>query len=104
MAKFLQGIKEGTISFEDKYQLQSRDVQDYGTGKMRYAEPGTVYTYRQLLELSGKQSDNTAAYVLANIVGNNEIQTFIDSLSMAKTSLADNTTTPAEMGHFFSRI
>lgn len=104
MAEFLQEMEKGRISFEDEYRLQAQDIQDYGTGSMRYAQPGTVYTYQDLLELSGKQSDNTATWVLALILGNDHIQQFIDSLGMSKTSLSDNTTTPVEMGHFWARI
>ena len=104
MAKTLQEIDKEKLHFEDEYRLQQKDIQDYGTGSMRYARLGTTYSYDQLLELSGKQSDNTANWVLALILGKNKVQAFVDSLGMDQTSITDNTTTPVEMGKFFSRI
>lgn len=104
MAKALQEVEKGTISLEDTYRLQAKDIQDYGTGSMRYDSLGTVYTYDQLLRLSGKQSDNTAAWVLSLILGQKEVEQFIDDFGMAESSLADNLTTPQEMGEFLAQI
>ena len=104
MAKVLQKIDAGAISFADTYRLQAKDVQDYGTGSMRYAALGTSYTIDELLTLSGKQSDNTAAWVLNLILGQDEVQQLAEALGMKQTSIKENTTTPAEMGSFFARI
>lgn len=104
MAKILQKIDAGEVSFADTYRLQAKDVQDYGTGSMRYAALGTSYTVDELLTLSGKQSDNTAAWVLSLMLGQDEVQQLAETLGMEQTLIEDNTTTPAEMGSFFARI
>lgn len=101
MAAILQEIEEGNLTFEDQYRLQGRDVQDYGTGTMRYDRAGTLYTYDDLLELSGKKSDNTAAFVLQRIVGKEKLDILLADLEMENTSIEENTATPAEMARLF---
>jgi len=104
MAQVLLEIEEGKLDFKDEYRLQKKDIQDYGTGSMRYDRPGKVYTIDELLDLTGKVSDNTAAWVLNLMVGKSKVQDFINELGMEKTSIEENTTTPAEMGQFFSKV
>jgi len=104
MVAVLQEIEEGNLTFKDQYRLQSRDLQDYGTGSMRYDRLGTIYTYEELLELSGKKSDNTAAFVLSKIVGKEKLDELLADLGMENTSIEENTTTPAEMGKLFVEV
>jgi len=104
MVALLQEIEKGRLTFEDQYGLQKKDIQDYGTGSMRYDRLGTVYTYNDLLELSGKKSDNTAAYVLSKIVGERKLGNLMASLEMKNTSIEDNITTPEEMGWLFVEL
>lgn len=104
MAKVLKEIEEGRLDLEDEYRLQKKDIQDYGTGSMRYDRVGTSYTLDELLSLAGKKSDNTAAWVLNLMVGKKGVSDFISELRMEKTSMEDNLTTPAEMGRFFGQI
>jgi len=104
MAATLQEIEEGNLTFDDQYRLQGRDLQDYGTGTMRYDPLGTIYTYEELLELSGKKSDNTAAFVLSKIVGKEKLDEFLFELEMENTSIEENTTTPKETGRLFVEV
>lgn len=104
MAAVLQEIEKGNLTFEDQYRLQRKDIEDYGTGTMRYDRLGTLYTYEDLLELTGKKSDNTAAFVLSKIVGNKKIDSLFESLKMENTSIKDNTTTPKEIGRLFVEV
>jgi len=104
MAQVLREIEEGRLDFKDEYRLQKKDIQDYGTGSMRYDQLGKVYTIDKLLDLTGKVSDNTAAGVLNLMVGKSKVQDFINELGMEITSMEENTTTPAEMGQFFSKV
>lgn len=100
IVSFYQAMELGKLK-DAEYVLQAEDIQDYGAGSMRYKEPGSKYRYSQLVELSGKESDNTAAYVLVKIIGINVIQEALDKLKMSHTSINDNTTTPKEMGDYF---
>lgn len=104
MASVLQAVDGGDLWLGDTYRLQAKDVQDYGTGSMRYAALGTSYTIDELLTLSGKQSDNTAAWVLNRMVGQDTVEKLVDNLEMEQTSIADNETTPREMAEFFRQV
>ena len=104
MITFYQQVEKGELKEDDVYQLEQNDIQDYGTGIMRYANPGKKYTYSQLVELIGKQSDNTAAFVLENIIGRENVQDLLDKLEMRDTSMEENTTTPKEIGEFLAKL
>lgn len=104
MVTFYQQVEKGKLKEDDEYYLKQKDIQDYGTGVMRYERPGKTYTYSQLVELIGKQSDNTAAYVLEEIIGRKNVQDLIDKLNMKNTSMEENTTTPKEMGDFLVKL
>ncbi|MFZ5365895.1 MAG: serine hydrolase [Patescibacteria group bacterium] len=98
-----QEAEAGRIDLETKYTLKNSDKQP-GAGGMQYKPAGTVYTYRQMAELMGKQSDNTAFYVLRRILGDEKIQKIINDLGMTKTSLAKNETSPSDLGLFFRKL
>jgi beta-lactamase class A len=59
---FLAGKKE--IDLQETVVIQKSDIQDYGTGVIRYEEPGKTYTLQYLAQLALQKSDNTAAHVL----------------------------------------
>ena len=101
MLAFLSQLEKKLYFLDDKYTLKSYDVQDYGTGSMRYQEPGTEYTYDKLLELSGKKSDNTAAHVISNILGAGNIYNFMEVLGLQNTSIDNNETTVQDAGTLF---
>ena len=65
---------------------------------------GSKSTYRELVEAMGQRSDNSAQITLVKIFGNEEIQNYIESIGMTKTSLEENTTTPYEIGGFFQML
>jgi beta-lactamase class A len=100
MVSLYQYVEAGKLTENQIYKLKSEDIIDFGTGQMRYQKPGTEYTYGQLVELCGQYSDNTAAFVLEKIIGRSKIQNYLNSLGMKNTILADNTTTPKQMGDF----
>jgi len=93
----------GNIDLKTKYVLKNSDKVG-GAGSMQYKPAGTVYTYRQMAELMGKQSDNTAFNVFTKILGKEKIQNVIDDLGMKKTSFANNETTPKDIGLFFYKL
>lgn len=98
-----QETEKGNLNLETKYTLRQEDKRS-GSGSLVGQPTGTVYTYRKLAELMGKQSDNTAFAALSRILGERKIQATIDSLGMGKTSFAKNETTPADIGLFFRKL
>jgi len=96
-------IEKGSFSQDTQYKLQTID-KVAGAGSMYYQPVGKIYTHEEMLELMGKQSDNTAFRVFVNLLGAREIQQTIDLLGMNDTSLAENETTPEDIGKFFKKL
>lgn len=93
----LAGNKE--IDLEKIITLQKDDIQDYGTGSMRYDPPGTPYSIKTLARLMMEKSDNTASYILANqIIGMDKIQEFINTSGLTQTDMIENETSAKDMG------
>lgn len=90
--------KTKRVNLEERVVIQKADIQDYGTGSIRYQKYGQAYTLKTLAQLSLEQSDNTAAHVLALKLGKNKIQQFADLLGLSATHMEDNKTTAKDMG------
>lgn len=98
---FYRELEKNKFSPTEEYKLQEQDIQGYGTGVMLSEEPGKIFTYEELLQLSGKKSDNTAAYVLSKILGFKNLEIFLQSLGLKNTSIEKNETTAFEAGKLF---
>lgn len=98
-----QEAEAGRLDLETKYALLAQDKRG-GAGSMQYKPLGTVYTYRQMVELMAKQSDNTAFAALRRILTDEKIQDVIDNLGMKKTSLKESLTSPSDIGLFFRKF
>jgi len=97
--------QNGTIDLDRDITLQASEIQHYGTGSLRYAEPGTVYSIKTLARLMIKQSDNTAAFILANeIVGLNKIQSLIQQWGLTQTDMINNKTSNKDIAVLFRKI
>lgn len=92
------------LKLDDRVTIQKEDVQDYGTGSIRYQEMPATYSLRNLAKLALKQSDNTAAHVLSLKIGEENVQKLVDSWGMDQTNMADNKTTTYDMGILFEKI
>lgn len=104
IVNFYQQVETGQFKETDIYTLKKADLLDYGTGVLRYQKPGSTYTLVDLVVLSGKKSDNTAAYVLEKLIGRKTIQDKLNNIGMINTSIAKNTTTPKEMGDYLVKL
>ena len=83
--------EKGVIDLDKMITLQASDIQDYGTGSIRYDKPGTSYSIKTLGRLMMEKSDNTAAYLLASeIIGLSEIQKLAEDWGMSQTNINDN--------------
>lgn len=96
--------EKGEFDLDEQITLQERDIQDYGTGSLRYEKPGATYSLKTLAKLALKQSDNTAAYILSEKVGRGKIQQVIDSFGLTQTSIVDNTTSSYDLYLLFNGI
>lgn len=77
---------------------QPSDIQDYGSGTIRYDPPGRSYSLKTLARLMMEKSDNTAAYILASlIIGTDKIQSYIDNWGLMQTNIAKNKTSAKDM-------
>jgi len=103
MITMYQKDESGELDLDTTYKLLNSD-KITGSGSLYYKKEGTILTYRELIELMGKQSDNTAFNVAKNIVGGEEIVRTIEDIGMSKTSFEENETTPADIGLLFSRL
>ncbi len=92
------------IDLEEKITLLEADIQDYGTGKLRYEEPGGVYSLKRLAELSFQHSDNTAARLLLLRLGEDNIQNYVSSLGMGATSIPFNEISPKDFGILMTKF
>lgn len=100
MVALLRGFEDGSISATTQYSLSDRDKVG-GIGDMTNSTEGTVFSYGDLLELMGKQSDNTAAAVAKKIVGEERIQSILSDCKMNETSLSEDRTTALDSANLF---
>jgi beta-lactamase class A len=100
---YLAGKNE--IDLEKTITLQEKDIQDYGTGSIRYDPVGSVYSLKTLARLMMEQSDNTAAYLLGTpIIGFKKIQNLIESWELRQTSMNDNKTSAKDMSILLTKM
>jgi len=96
--------ESSSISLDERVTIQESDVQDYGTGSIRYQEMPQTYSLRNLAKLALKDSDNTAAHVLSVRLGTDVIQKLIDTWDLNQTDMVNNKTTVYDMALLFEKI
>jgi beta-lactamase class A len=95
---------KGKINLDEKVTVSKSEVQDYGTGSIRYQDLPATYSLRDLTRLMLNESDNTAAHVLGVRIGTDVIQNMVDSWGMSQTLMADNKTTAYDESSLMERI
>lgn len=88
------------INLEETITIQKEDIQDYGTGSLRYEGEGKPYSLKTLSELAFRQSDNTAAFVIATRIGREDIQRFVQDFGLTATNIDKNKTSAYDAGRF----
>ncbi|RJQ27523.1 serine hydrolase [Candidatus Parcubacteria bacterium] len=96
--------KDNKINLEEKVVVQKEDIQDYGTGSIRYDEPGKVYSLKTLAKLSLEQSDNTAAHLLVLKLGVDEVEEYRKRLGLVATDMENNKTSSRDMGKLLDLV
>lgn len=83
----------GEIDLDKSITLQEKDIQDYGTGILRYEKSGSVYSLKTLARILMEKSDNTADYILTRqIIGNKKLQNQLTNWGLTQTSIDNNKT------------
>jgi beta-lactamase class A len=97
--------QKGEINMDKVITLQQDDIQDYGTGSIRYDPVGSTYTVKTLTRLMMEQSDNTAAFLLANyVLGVDSIQKLIEGWGLVQTDMENNKTSNYDMSLIFEKM
>jgi beta-lactamase class A len=105
MTALYNEAQNGKINFDRIITLQPEDIQDYGTGSIRYDSPGTTYTVKTLVRLMMQKSDNTAAFLLGNyVVGLPTVQSVINTWGLTQTDMAHNKTSNKDMELLLRKI
>lgn len=94
----------GKINLDERITIQKEDVQDYGTGSIRYQKMPQTYSLRNLAKLALNQSDNTAAHVISVRIGEDIIQNQVDTWEMSQTDMNDNKTSAKDIGILLEMI
>lgn len=103
MAGLYMEEEVGNIDLDEKYRLKSSDKVS-GAGSLYDKPVGYEITYRNLIRLMGKQSDNTAFNIARKKLGDDKVNEIITKIGMTKTSLRNNETTPSDIGVFFEGL
>jgi len=65
---------------------------------------GQTRTFQELVESMGKASDNDAFRIVKKALGDEKINQTVKDIGMTNTSLANNETTPKDIGLFFEKL
>ena len=105
LAVLYQEASDNQIDLDKIIVPQKEDIQDYGTGSIRYDPPNTPYSIKTLAKLMIEQSDNTAAHLLGNIViGLPQIQKQIEDWDLLQTDMVNNKTSAKDMALLLRKI
>ncbi len=95
---------KGQLSLNEKITTTAADIQNYGTGSIRYDPVGTSYTLADLAQRAAKQSDNTAAYLILQRLGSAYVQSRTNAWGLADTSITQDRTSPRDIGTLFAAV
>jgi beta-lactamase class A len=104
LAALYYQAQKGEVDLDERVTVQDSDIQDYGTGILRYEGAGGVYSIKTLAQFMMTKSDNTAAYILSQHVGPAKIQQLLDSWGLIQTNMADNKTSNKDMAMLFTKM
>lgn len=103
MAGLYMKYEEGELDIDEIYTLKAEDKKG-GSGSLIGVENGTEFTYRELVQYMGKESDNTAFTASVNYLGEDSLNSIINDIGMWDTSYDTNKTTPRDVGIFFQKL
>jgi beta-lactamase class A len=84
-----QAVDDGIVSLNQTFTLRRQDRRG-GSGVLKFATTGTVYTLQELLEYMIIQSDNTAAEIIVQHLGFDYIRAAFRRLGLNQTEIHPN--------------
>jgi beta-lactamase class A len=96
MAAVFKAVQRGDLTLDQTYTLQAADKRG-GSGPLEYMKSGTQLTVQKMMEVMGKNSDNSAPVILSRLVGRDEVEKTMADLGMINTDFLKNTTTAADI-------
>lgn len=89
---FLEGVQKGDFSLDNTYTLKQSDKyirnnKVSGTGNLQFQANGTKYTYREILSRMISLSDNIAANIIFDTLGNSKLDFFCESYGLKDTRI-----------------
>jgi beta-lactamase class A len=116
MVAAFQAVHDGRLSLSMPITLRRQDRRG-GSGVLKFAAPGTIFTIRELLEYMIIHSDNTATELVVQQLGFDYIQTTFHTLGLQDTEIHpdgfrlaarhvadDNQTSPRDMAFLLEKI
>jgi beta-lactamase class A len=104
LAALYHEVEAGRVRLDTTLTLSATNVQDYGTGVIRYQPLGTRYTLDQLAILLIEQSDNTASYMLAQYLGLSTIDKLVTGWGLTSTIVGQEVSTPQDAARFMQLL
>ena len=103
IAMYLQA-EDGSLDLDTKYELKNSDKVS-GSGSLFSKPEGSEFSYRELIEYMGKESDNTAFNIAKGILDEEFINETVYKVGMDDTVIMgeDQKTTPQDIGIFFEK-
>jgi beta-lactamase class A len=95
--------EDGNLNLDTKYTLKDSDKVK-GSGVLYTEKEGTIYTYRQLAQFMGKNSDRTAYKVMKDVIGDSNIKKYIEEIGLKNTDIDTGITTPDDLGILFQKL
>lgn len=86
MCEILRKVKIGRLKLDDKITIND-DKKTHGDGFLKYLEPGHSFSVKELVTIMIILSDNTAANILIDMAGINDINAFSAELGLKNTIL-----------------
>lgn len=103
MAAFWAEAEKGNIDPDTFYVLKTKDKVG-GAGSLQTKPEGFEISYKDLVSLMGKQSDNTAYKIIRQQIGDEAVVKILLKAQMKNTDLSTNKTTPADIGRFYQHL
>lgn len=104
LASLYHEVERGRLRVDQTLTTTPTDMQDYGTGVIRYQPVGTSYSVDQLATLLIEQSDNTASYMLSDLIGVDTIDALIQRWGLHTTSIDKDVSSPQDAARFMALL
>jgi len=103
MVAVQEAVANGRMSLSDTYTMEEED-RATGSGPLQFEQAGKTYEISDLLNLLGKNSDNTAWLMFNRRLGNDLLENTLQEMSMAESSYQNLTTTAKDIARMFTYI